>query len=705
MSFRCALAVSLVALMVAWISRAEAEAATHDIAKNTCIETGGNAQDALASVGKALVIGNAAYSNGIPALKNPLNDAKAVSNTLVKLGFTVFLAADASASTIQDCVTRMTRSITDRDVALFYYSGHGIQIDDRNYLVAVDAATDGDISKGYVYIDDIIDGARRKADTVLVFLDACRNNPFAREDAQGLSVSTGRGIERGLKRAEGDENKPGEQQGRGIFVAYSTSPNAVASDGAGDLSPFTEAFVTSIGKPGYSVQRALADVSRLVGEATNWGQTPWLKSSLTGEVKLNGTLTLEEAVSISENFAAKAEALIRKGDLDGAVSSALQGLPARLTPAGEKRFASAYVMLGAALGSSSIRLPIPAGGYPYIAASADNGRAVVSGKGRIELWDTKAKRRIAELGTHAADRFPITPLFSPSGARVAFSTGAGKVMIADSLTGKIVQTFETPTPDEFRQITYYAFSPDERRLVLSVNDTPEAIQLWSIDDGRKLFGIDLAWIQSHFAATKTWAAYSGFAGSASDGRTLGFLALAPNSDGRMIFGRLDLASKKLVASGTHHFKRAIYPQGFSLRTDGTRALLHYFDGDGDRIGLIDVSQGGVLSTMEANRGQFSPAGDRFAAITQSGTRVFSAENGTLIADFSGMAGHVLPGAFDEQGNPISLGVYNSMSRNLAGVALDLWREIPDGQARIEAGLMRLGSNVADVLPLDFRSID
>ena len=78
------------------------------------------------------------------------------------------------------------------------------------------------------------------------------------------------------------------------MVAYSTSPNAVALDGTGTLSPFTGAFDKIIGTSGYSVQRVM---KRAVGEETDWKQTPWMKSSLTGELKLGGGETLAEAPS------------------------------------------------------------------------------------------------------------------------------------------------------------------------------------------------------------------------------------------------------------------------------------------------------------------------------------------------------------------------------------------------------------------------
>lgn len=249
---------------------------TQEVSPDTCQEiaaagtpVGGALQDKVARL--ALVIGNSAYGGGIAPLRNPTNDASAVTNVLRKLNFTVFLTTDARGATIRDCVSRMQTALSRDDIALIYYSGHGIQIDDRNYIVATDAKAGGALSDAFVYIDEVIDGMKEKSSSTLVFLDACRNNPFAREDAQGLSVSTGRSLDRGLAKVD-----PGisglRKEARGIFVAYSTSPNATAADGDGELSPFTAAFVKAVKTPGFSVQRALSEVSRSVGEATDWSE-------------------------------------------------------------------------------------------------------------------------------------------------------------------------------------------------------------------------------------------------------------------------------------------------------------------------------------------------------------------------------------------------------------------------------------------------
>jgi len=197
----------------------------------------------------AIVIGNGAYQSDIGALKNPANDARAVSAMFKKLGLTVATAIDASAAAIDTCIARALKSLPKPDVATLYYSGHGIQSQDANYLVALDADPTGKTKRGFVAVDPIVSRLQDAAEAVLVFLDACRNNPIA-GGSEGLSVSTGRNLKRGFVPTGPTEVK---RQTSGLLVAYATSPNAVALDGQGDYSPFTEAILKTMPTPGFSV--------------------------------------------------------------------------------------------------------------------------------------------------------------------------------------------------------------------------------------------------------------------------------------------------------------------------------------------------------------------------------------------------------------------------------------------------------------------
>ena len=149
------------------------------------------------AVGKrvAMIVGNGAYKNGIPALPNLSHDAEATAKAVGALGFEVFLTTDADSAAMQTCLGEAYSHLADTDVAMLYYSGHGIQIKDANYLVATDAGA-GDLKHGFVPVQPIVEALQAHAKATLVLLDACRSNPLTEGGQSGLSVSTGRGLAR-----------------------------------------------------------------------------------------------------------------------------------------------------------------------------------------------------------------------------------------------------------------------------------------------------------------------------------------------------------------------------------------------------------------------------------------------------------------------------------------------------------------------------
>jgi len=129
----------------------------------------------------ALVIGNARYTTA--PLRNPVNDARAISSTLKELGFQVTLLEDARQKKMKRAIDKFGRTIRDGGVGLFYFSGHGMQVDGRNYLIPVDAEVDAEADVEYEAVEAGRVLAKMKTANNgmnLVILDACRNNPFAR---------------------------------------------------------------------------------------------------------------------------------------------------------------------------------------------------------------------------------------------------------------------------------------------------------------------------------------------------------------------------------------------------------------------------------------------------------------------------------------------------------------------------------------------
>ncbi len=242
----------------------------------------------------AVVSANAGYRNGITPLQNPLNDAAVMGAALSKLDFELYMLTDFSRGAAAECIDEAIAENPQVNVAVFHYSGHGIQIRDVNYLIGVDYAPDEPAADNdLIDLQAMLDRLTAAARSSMVFLDACRDNPFASADLPGLSVSTGRSAG-SSKGGSTPAATSANAQPAGIFVAYSTSPNSTATDGTGDVSPFSAALARNIVKPGTSVQKAMAMVTREVGEATDWSQTPWSRSSLTDELILGARYSLDD---------------------------------------------------------------------------------------------------------------------------------------------------------------------------------------------------------------------------------------------------------------------------------------------------------------------------------------------------------------------------------------------------------------------------
>ena len=704
-------AVILLSAMVSWGSaRAATEVPT--LAADTCTEIPANAGDRV-----ALVIGNSAYTGGIPALRNPGNDAAGVVRALSGLGFSIFALVDGTADTMRDCAAR-AKAATPRDgVALVYYSGHGIQIDDRNYMIATDAGTDGKLSDAdaYVYIDDVIDGAKEKAASVLVFLDACRNNPFAPEGAEGLSVSTGRGLQRAAATSNGGDDKA-RQQARGIFVAYSTSPNAVATDGAGDMSPFTEAFVQKISKPGYSVQRALSEVSKSVGEATDWSQTPWIKSSLTAEILLNGGLTEDEAVTLSEKQAGESYRLLSTGDVPGAIEAALKGLPMPLPRDAPLRFGKAYNALVAATRSTSFRLGQMESGWSPTSFSPTGGRVAGfawSGKPTLSLWDTVKATKVADLGTTTSDVRLFHEVFSGDGARIAAYFGDGQAIVADASTGDIVREISISNVNVNNSVQRLSLGHDGKYLLASLIDTGGRLHvsrliIWNVETGRQIKELVMKDILKG-VSTLQYGCGTVHAGVDLTASTVGFTCVLPSVNNSLpqgqfvtVFGKIDVQSGQLISLG-----RLAHPMqegygNFAFRTDANRMLaVHSSDGAYSRI-LLDTQAGSIVAEGLPAAGflsSFSPDGSRFSSGGPDTAQFYSSETGEHVGGIGGGDGtYVASGAFDSNGQLLG---YNMN-------ADDVWWVQPNGTDLVAAALTRLqafGVTFREAGGLAFKALD
>src|SRR3954467_1278985 len=236
----------------------------------------------------AFVVGNGAYKN-VAQLPNPPVDAKAMAGVLRNVGFDVVEGTNLTRDKMTEKLLDFGKKAQNADVALFFYAGHGIAISGTNYLLPIDAdiKSEMDVKLGAaINIDLTLDQTMGDAKVKLVFLDACRDNPFAAK-IKSNSATRSVNVQSGLA-----EMKSGE----GTLIAFATGPGQTALDGQeGNNSPFTRALIDNITKPGIEIQQAMTSVRAQVNEETHKGQLPWGHTNLTGAVYLNQAPTMQVA--------------------------------------------------------------------------------------------------------------------------------------------------------------------------------------------------------------------------------------------------------------------------------------------------------------------------------------------------------------------------------------------------------------------------
>ena len=213
----------------------------------------------------ALVIGNSAYKD-VP-LRSPVNDAIALSKTLEKLGFSVVKKTNITQREMEDAIRAFAERLHADDIALFYFSGHGVQVNGVNYLVPIgeDIRSADEVKYKTVEAEMIMSKLETAGSRLnIIILDACRNNPFKgfRSTSGGLAQMTAPA---------------------GTLIAYATSPGDVAYDGDETYSPYTTHLLKTMVIPGLDVEKVFKQVRIAVMKDTAQQQVPWESSSLTGD--------------------------------------------------------------------------------------------------------------------------------------------------------------------------------------------------------------------------------------------------------------------------------------------------------------------------------------------------------------------------------------------------------------------------------------
>ena len=239
-----------------------------------CVATLGSiaARDARAETRVALVVGNAGYEHA-DVLANTVNDAVAVSSVLKKAGFDVDERDNLGVVEFKRAVRDFARTAANADIAVVYYSGHGMGFDGRNYLIPTDArlANDSDVEDEAIPLDRVLAATHAAKKLSLIILDACRENPFLHGEG---AMATKRVSFKGLV--------PVESTGTNTLVAYAAKAGSVSFDGAGMNSPFATALLKYIAEPGLDIRMALGKVRDEVLAATGNQQEPSIYGLLEG---------------------------------------------------------------------------------------------------------------------------------------------------------------------------------------------------------------------------------------------------------------------------------------------------------------------------------------------------------------------------------------------------------------------------------------
>ena len=210
----------------------------------------------------ALVIGNGAYRSA--PLRNPVNDARAMTKALRETGFEVLLVENQDFKGLKTAIIEFGDRLAAGGVGLFYYAGHGIQVRGKNYLIPTDAQIR---SERFVEVEALdvtsvltqMEEAKTRLN--LVILDACRDNPF-----QSAWRSTARGL------------TPVDAPA-GTLLAYATAPGKLAADGEGLNSLYTGELLKAMQVPGLKIEEVFKQVSQAVQQQTRGQQIPWISSS------------------------------------------------------------------------------------------------------------------------------------------------------------------------------------------------------------------------------------------------------------------------------------------------------------------------------------------------------------------------------------------------------------------------------------------
>jgi uncharacterized caspase-like protein len=432
-------------------------------------------QSALADKRVAFVVGNSNYQN-VVTLTNPAHDAAAVTEMFRKASFDVVESRrDLKNTEMRRALRDFTEKARDADIAVIYYAGHGIEVDGTNYLIPVDAVLerDTDAYDEAIALDRILQAIEPAKQLRLVILDACRDNPFAKNMRRSVAS---RALSRGLAGVE-----PARPN---TLIAFAAKGGSTAADGDSNNSPFTTALLKYLAKPGLELGKAFRLVRDDVMNATSNKQEPFVYGSLGGnDVALVPAPAAPPAVAGNANAEIRrdyelAERVGTKEAWDSFVAANPSGFYTDLAKAQRNKLAAETARIAAT--EEGARL------------AAEGAKRMVPEKARLEAEKTKKLEETKIASVEQATPMGDKPnAGQPTGSAVASRTPAGQAVpeVAKS-DGPAPQDIPRLLQSELRRVGCKTgeiedeWSASARRALSSFNDnagTKFDIRLASLD--------------------------------------------------------------------------------------------------------------------------------------------------------------------------------------------------------------------------------
>ncbi len=611
----------------------------------------------------ALVIGNGAYRVG-GRLVNTIPDAKRVADALRELEFEVDERHDLKRAefsrAIADYETRLGKS---GGVGFFYYSGHGIQIAGKNYLLPVDADLQAPryAESEAINLRILLDAQHRAGNRLnIVVLDACRNNPFADRFTAANKATQQRGL-------------AFSQVPVGTYIAYATAPGEVASDSG--LYAWSLAYQMAV--PGQRLEDIFINVRRQVRSATQGHQVPWESSSIEGVfIPKPATETLATNPLAVEAF--EPELTVQMGHSGGVYAVAFSP-DGRLIVSGSQD--NTLKLWDTASGGLQRTIQ----GHLSIVSAVSftpDGRKIISGgwDSTLRIWDVASGSLLRTLHGHTGTVSAVA--FSPDGRQFVSSSQDNTLKIWDTANGNLLHTLHGHSD----YVTDVTFSPNGGEVVSSSWDS--TLRIWdassgdvirTVDEGSQVFAVSFApdgkEIISASGELNRWSAASGdllrtWRASLEDNVSFRADEVAFSPDGRKIVSNgytgLLIVWDAFTGSLLHTLYGSDSVGAFAFSPDGRQIVA---SSPGGRLKLWDIAGGRLLRSLGARSLQvedvaISPRENHFISVDSDNTlKLWNATNGHLAHVFGGSSDSVSAVAFSPDGQHVASGSYNT---------LDLW---------------------------------